>query len=118
MLVSGGISPSARRLEMNLTNNGSTPSVITGIFVNWPDMPESQSLTEVQLNGATIMNSDDPLPPSDYPSERPWAGTSGDLELAALDSKLLVLSFTEDLQPSGYSITVTFDNGCTLSGSH
>jgi hypothetical protein len=103
---------------MTLTNNGGATAAITGILVNWPDTPESQSVTEVQLNGTTIINSTDPLPPSDYPSERPWSGTSGDLELAALDSKLLVLSFTEDLQPGGYSITVTFDNGCVLSGNH
>lgn len=91
---------------------------ITGISVNWPDTPISQSISTITFNGATIINSSDPLPPSDYPSEKNWTGTQSDRELAVAESKLLILLFTEDLQSSGYSITVTFDNGCTLSESN
>jgi hypothetical protein len=100
---------------MTITNNGDTVAAITGINVNWPDTPVSQAMSEVTFNGVTIVNADDPQPPSDFPSEKNWVGTQSDLELATSDSKLLVLLFTEDFQASGYSITVTFDNGCTLS---
>jgi len=75
-------------------------------------------LNEVKFNGVTMVNSSDPQPPSDYPSEKNWTGTQSDRELAASDSKLLELLFGDDLQPSGYSITVTFDNGCTLNESN
>lgn len=103
---------------MTITNNGSTLSTITGIIVNWADTPESQAVNEIKFNGASIINSSDPLPPSDYPSERIWTGTQSDLELAASESKLLVLLFQDDLQTSGYSITITFDSVCTVSESN
>lgn len=75
-------------------------------------------MTEVKFGGVTIVNASDPQLPSDYPSEKNWTGTQSDRELAASDSKLLELLFGDDLQPSGYSITVTFDNGCTLNESN
>jgi hypothetical protein len=115
MLATGGISLSGKNIETTITNNGNALVTITGINVNWPDVSESQSVSMITFNGVTIVNADDPLPPSDYPSEKNWVGTQNDRELAVVESKLLVLLFTEDLQPSGYSITVTFDNGCTMS---
>lgn len=103
---------------MTITNNGSTLVTITSINVNWPDTPSSQAVSEIKFNGVTIVNSNDPLPPSDYPSENNWTGTQSDLELAASESKLLVLLFQDNLQANGYSITVTFDNGCTVGESN
>jgi hypothetical protein len=118
MLTSNDISLSGKNLETTITNNGGALVTITGINANWPDTPESQGVKEVKFNGVTIVNADDPLPPSDFPSEKNWTGTQGDRELGASDSKLLVLLFTDDLQVSGYSLTVTFDNGCMLSKSN
>jgi hypothetical protein len=117
-LTSDGISISGQEIDMTITNNGDTLVTITGINVNWPDAPESQMVKEIKFNGVTVIISSDPLPPSDYPSERPWTGTQSDRELAASDSKLLELLFQDNLQPSGYSIIITFDNGCTLSESN
>jgi hypothetical protein len=109
------MSISGQEMDMTITNNGSTLVTITGINVNWPDTPESQTVNEVKFNSVTIVNSSDPQPPSDYPSEKNWTGTQSDRELAVSESKLLVLLFQDNLQASGYSITITFDNGCTLS---
>ncbi|MBI5352095.1 MAG: hypothetical protein HZB50_05610 [Chloroflexi bacterium] len=117
-LTSGGIFLSGSSLDMTITNNGSTLVTITSLNVNWPDTPVSQMLTEVKFNSVTIVNSSDPQPPSDFPSERNWTGTQSDRELAVSASKLLVLLFGDNLQSSGYSITVTFDNGCTLNESN
>jgi hypothetical protein len=103
---------------MVITNDGGAPTTITGIDINWLDEPSSQSVVRVEFNGVTILNADDPLPPSSYPSEKNWAGTQSDLELAASDSKLLVFLFSEDLQAGGYSVTVTFDDVCTVDGSN
>jgi hypothetical protein len=103
---------------MTITNNGGTLVTITGINVNWPATPESQMVNEVKFGDVTIADSSDPQSPSDYPSERNWTGTQSDRELAASDSKLLALLFGYNLQSNGYSITVTFDNGCTLSESN
>jgi hypothetical protein len=107
-----------KNLEMTITNNGSTLVTITGINVNWPDEPVSQGMSQITFNGVTIVNADDPQPPSDYPSEKNWSGTQSDLELAPSNSVQLVLLFSDDLQASGYSITVTFDNGCSVNGSN
>jgi hypothetical protein len=102
---------------MTITNTGSTLVTITDLNINWPDTPESQLVKEVKLSGVTIINSSDPLPPSDY-SETDWIGTGSDRALGASDSKLLELLFQDNLQASGYSITVTFDNLCTLNESY
>ncbi len=103
---------------MTITNNGATLVTITRIYIIWPDTPVAQMVSEVKFNGVTIVNASDPQPPSDYPSEKNWKGIQSDRELAASDSKLLELLFGDDLQSGGYSITVTFDNGCTLTESN
>jgi len=117
-LTSDGINISGQEIDITITNNGGTLVTITSISVNWPDTPISQNVKEVKFNGVTIVNSSDPQPPSDYPSESNWTGAEGDRELAASDSKLFELLFQDNLQSSGYSITITFDNGCTLNKSN
>jgi hypothetical protein len=109
---------SGQEIDITITNNGDALVTITGVNANWPDTPESQSVSEIKFNGVTIVNADDPLPPSDYPAEKNWTGVQSDLELAASESKLLVLLFSDDLQANGYSVNVTFDNGCTVSESN
>jgi len=112
------MSLSSQEMSMTITNNGSTLVTITSINANWPDTPESQSVSEIKFNGVTIVHANDPQPPSDYPSEKNWDGVQSDLELSASESKLLELLFEENLETNGYSITVTFDNGCTVSESN
>jgi len=114
----GGISISGQEIDIIITNNGSTLVTITGININWPDTPVSQMVKEVKFRGATIVNASDPQPPSDYPSEKDWKGTESDRALEAFDSQLLEFLFENNLQSSGYSITITFDNGCTLTESN
>ena len=110
---------SGREMSMTITNNWTTLVTITGINVNWPDEPTSQKLTEVKFKGVTIVNNaNDPSSPSDYPSEKNWTGTQSDLELAASASEPLVLQFKDELQSTNFSITITFDNGCTVSESN
>jgi hypothetical protein len=100
-----------------IVTNGSTLVTIDSINVNWPDEPVSQNLTEVKFKSVTIVNNaNDPSSPSDYPSEMNWTG--GDLELAAFASEQLVALFKDPLQSTNFSITITFDNGCTLSESN
>ncbi len=117
-LTSGGIFASAQQIDMTITNNGSTLVTITAINVNWPDTPISQDIKEVKFDGVTIVNSTDPEPPSEYPAERNWTGAQSDRELAASDSQLLEFLFQDNLQPSGYSVTITFDNGCVINESN
>jgi hypothetical protein len=113
------ISLSGPNLEMTIMNNGDILVTITGINVNWPDEPASQTVTEVKFKGVTIVNNaNDPSSPSDYPSEKDWTGEQGDRELAAYASELLELLFKNDLQSTNFSIAVTFDNGCTLNESY
>jgi hypothetical protein len=118
VLTSGGFVLSGKNLEMTLVNDSDALVIITGIYVDWPDTPESQSLSEIRFNNVVLLVADDPLPPSDYPTERNWMAAQSDLELAASESKLLVLLFSDDLQANGYSVNVTFDNGCTVGGSN
>jgi hypothetical protein len=118
MFASSGISLSGKNIEMTITNNGDALVTIDSMNVNWPDMPNSQAVSEIKFNGVTIVNANDPLPPSDYPSENNWTGTQSDLELATSESKSLMVLFQDNLEASGYNITVTFDNGCTVGESN
>ncbi|MBL8102968.1 MAG: hypothetical protein JNM02_10590 [Anaerolineales bacterium] len=117
-LTSDGINISAQQIDMTITNTGSTLVTITAINVNWPDTPMSQDIKEVKFEGVTIVNSTDPEPPSKYPAERNWTGAQSDRELVASDSQLLEFLFQENLQTSGYSVTITFDNGCMINESN
>jgi hypothetical protein len=92
---------------------------INGINLNWPDEPTSQTVKEVKFKGVTIVNkANDPSSPSDYPFEKPWTGGQSDRKLAAYSSELLVLQFKNDRQSTNFSITVTYDNICTLNESY
>jgi hypothetical protein len=110
-----GVSLSVKNVELTLTNTGDMPIVITNINVIWSDTPEAQMLTEILFDGVSVVIANDPLPPSEYPAEKNWSGLQDDLKLNAFASKTLVLSFLEEVQGE-YTVTVTFNNGCTTGG--
>jgi hypothetical protein len=47
-----------------------------------------------------------------------WLGTSADRELGPNASTELQLEFQDPLLPNGYSVTLTFDNGCTVTANN
>ncbi|MGH2521354.1 MAG: hypothetical protein ACRDH2_02520, partial [Anaerolineales bacterium] len=105
-------------ISWSVQNNGAVPVVLTGLEADWPDVPDSQGLHEVYWRGGPIAEGNDNQPPSSLPGEINWLGTPADRELGPQASTTLQLEFQEPLLPNGYSISLTFDNGCTVTASN
>jgi len=114
----GGLTISEAYISWNVQNNGATPVVLTNLEVGWPDVPDSQRLHEVSWRGGTIAEGNDDQPPSLLPGEMNWLGTPADRELGLNASTELQIEFQDPLLPNGYSVTLTFDNGCTVTANN
>jgi len=114
--VSGdAILVNGKKLQWNLTNSSSSTLTITSISINWPDTPASQTLKKAKLAGTTIWDKKDDAPPTTIASN--WKGAVSDRQLPGSAGKQLQFDFEKDLSSTGYIITVTFDNGCSVTGS-
>jgi len=106
-------------LKLPVQNNNGTGTVtITGITVSWPKMPSSQKIREVKFGGAIIDSSNYTASPSSIPVDAIWTTQIGDRQLSAFSSKDLDITFQDALQAGGYSVTVNFDNGCSVSANN
>ena len=117
-ITSGGLTLSGAYISWSVQNNGATPVVLSNLEVGWPDVPDSQRLHEVNWRGGTIAEGNDDQPPSLLPGEMNWLGTPADRELGPNASTELQLEFQDPLLPNGYSVTLTFDNGCTVTANN
>jgi hypothetical protein len=114
-LTSTAISfPGAQELAVTIQNNGAA-GTISDIFIAWPETPPAQQLRVIRFAGSVIWDSVDNNSPSSLPAERAWAG--GDRSLPSSSVKELRFEFHKELAASGFSLTVTFDNGCSVSAS-
>jgi hypothetical protein len=107
----GGGDVSGRRVWWELGNDGGTSVKITAILIDWP--ASNQKLDEVRLGGDRIYSGRPGGPPTSIDSG--W--TSGSREVSGGTSKELMFTFHRDAEPSGYSVDVTLDNGCVVSGN-
>jgi len=117
-ITSGGLTLSGAYISWSVQNNGATPVVLSNLEVGWPDVPDSQRLHEVSWRGGTIAEGNDDQPPSLLPGEMNWLGTPADRELGLNASTELQIEFQDPLLPNGYSVTLTFDNGCTVTANN
>lgn len=117
-ITGGGLTISGADISWSVQNNGATPVVLTNLEVVWPDVPDSQRLHEVYWREGAIAQGNDDEPPSLLPGEINWLGTSADRELGPNASTVLQLEFEDSLLPNGYSVTLTFDNGCTVTANN
>jgi hypothetical protein len=108
----GGGEDSAREVWWQLGNDGGLAVKIAAIFIDWP--PSNQKLDEVKLGGDRIWDVHDDTPPSLIDSG--WSG--GSREVAPGSSKDLLFKFHKNVEPSGYVVEVTLDNGCVVAGAH
>jgi hypothetical protein len=56
----------------------------------------------------------DSNPPTDIPAEGNWI-PGADRTIPAFGSENLTFRFDEEIDEGGYSLIITFDNGCDLS---
>jgi len=112
-LSSTGISfLSTLELAVTIQNNGAA-GTISNISIVWPETPPAQQLRVIRFAGSVIWDSVDNNSPSSLPAEGAWAG--GDRLLPTSGVKELRFEFHKELAASGFNLTVTFDNGCSVS---
>ncbi len=110
---------SGTSLTAQIQNNGPAPATIASMTLNWPHTPASQKIMEIHLGGAVIDRSNYTKPPSSIPLGGLWTGTgpATDRLVPGNTSKALEFVFQNELGPTGYSLTIQFDNGCSASAS-
>lgn len=110
--------PLANQIAITITNGSGATVSLENLVVNWVELPMSQHLTSVSLDGNTLWTGSDPNSPTTFPSERAWTGTTSDREIADTTSEQLLITFDEDLQISGYSLQAIFSTYCQLQASN
>jgi hypothetical protein len=102
-------------LRTDVTNAGPLAATLIRLSATWVDDPSSQALRRIELSGLQIFSGTDPDSPSTLPDERNWDGAPADRQFGPNSSRDLRLEFREPLAPGAYSLTLEFDNGCSVT---
>jgi hypothetical protein len=108
---------SGNELQMTITNSHGIAITLTGLTVGWVQAPAAQALQAVLINGAPAWAGSEPLPPSNFPTERLWDPPATN-RLIAPGANTLVLQFNDPLQTTGYSVQAIFDISCDINSSN
>jgi hypothetical protein len=84
---------------------------ITRIYLDWP--PANDELKKVRLGFNTIWDNGDSNPPTVITS-----GWDGPRAIPALTTRTLTFEFDDPAQDTGYSLSVEFDNSCSVGGGY
>jgi len=99
--------------KWRVTNNSNVKITITSLQISWPSANED--LIKIQRDGLTFWTGEE-SPPSAAISS--WVGGGHRRTIQALESSSIKFEFDKSPQSSGYSLTLNFNNGCSLSNSH
>jgi len=117
-ISASGFSSGGSNLSLNVQNNLSTTITITGASVNWIKTPSSQRLRKMFVGGNQVWSGPENFPPSNFPGGFGWSGPSSRRQIGAGSSQSISWDFQDNLQSSGYSVTLNFNNGCSVSASN
>jgi serine/threonine-protein kinase len=117
-LSGGSLTVTGVSLSWSLQNQGGAVVTIVAIDLNWPDVPPQQRFERAFLDSTEIANSNDNQPPSALPGEIAWLGPAADRQLGGGQTRTLRFDFNRDLPFTGLSVSVSFDNGCSLNTSN
>jgi hypothetical protein len=117
-ISANSFSSNGSSLSLNVQNNLSTGITITGATVNWIRTPPSQELRKMDVGGSHVWNGHDNFPPSNLPGGSGWSGPSSNRQIGPGSSRSITFDFKDNLQPSGYSVTLNFNNGCSVSAGN
>ncbi len=92
-------------------NEGADTLFVKTLLLEWP--AENGRLLEAAFGASKIAAPDDPSPATLLPDESNWID-GGNRGLAAKANKALNFKFANPASASGYTITLTFENGCQL----
>ena len=114
----GGIAINSLALTLPLQNTGGSPVTIATITIAWPNVPASQAIMSVSLAGQQIDSSRYNNTPSQIPSGGIWTvGSPANRQLPPGSAKDLTFQFRLNPSATGYTLTVKFDNGCSVTAS-
>lgn len=106
--------PKSNYIDLNVSNVSGITHMVTSLSLTWPDVPAAtQSLNWVYMDGWTVWNAGDAEPPTDISS---WIGFPQYRNVPPASA--IRFSFMQNVAISGFYITVTFENGCSLSASY
>jgi hypothetical protein len=103
------ISKADKNVELDFTNGGGSTASITGIDIAWPDGTNGK-LKKIKFGGSTIWDTGDNTSPVNISG-----GWLSSVALSAGQTKTLQFQFNNNAASTGYTVTVTFDNGCSLT---
>lgn len=92
---------------MDITNASGAPITISQLFAYWPDVPSSQKIDKLFLNGIEIWNKSDPDSPSDIPNEGNFVG-GANLTIPDATTQTFAMQFSNALQATGYEVHLVF----------
>ncbi|GAB4481776.1 MAG: hypothetical protein Kow0088_24270 [Anaerolineales bacterium] len=108
--------PSGNKLELRIENGQSAPIRVESLTISlWPNGAEQNKYLEIiRMNGSEIWSGTkvNYIPIVIGPSQW-YANTSEIRQVNALSTGFMQFFFEKDALPSGYNLTVTFDNGCS-----
>jgi hypothetical protein len=103
---------------MDITNSNGSAITIDSFFADWVNLTASQKLSKLFIGSTEIWNITDNTPPSSIPTESNWNSASRVIAGGGT-TQTLIVQFQDplDLNPGNYQVSVTFDNGCTVTSS-
>ncbi|HEY43984.1 MAG TPA: hypothetical protein G4O11_08395 [Anaerolineae bacterium] len=104
-----GFNYSGNNVWWSVTNGGSTAITFVGVYFDWPTA--NGGLNHVKWDGGTIWDMGWSIPPADIITG--WTMASRVINPG--QTSQLEFSFDSPAEPTGYTLTLTFDNGCTPS---
>lgn len=108
-ITATNISISGKSALLDFTNGGGSTASITSIDISWPDGTNGK-LKKIEFGGSTIWDTGDNTSPANISG-----GWLSSVALSAGQTKTLEFKFNNNAASTGYTVTVTFDNGCSLT---
>lgn len=101
-------------VQFSIENNSGSQVELFEIVIGWPT-GYNGDLKEISFGGNTIFDTQTGSSPLEIPLQANWkSGSQSKRRINDGEAKLLRFDFDLGAQSSGYSIAVTFDNGCTV----
>jgi hypothetical protein len=98
------------KVDVQLQNRGDTLVTVTRVVIDWP--VNNEELKEVEMGGSTIWSGTENSPPTTLTQ---WSGSDAARQVNASSTEVLRFTFKRSADPTGYAISVTFDNGCSVT---
>jgi hypothetical protein len=120
LITYGSIQVPGTTMTLTIDNGTGSTIGITMLQVSWPDgASENGGLDIVTLDGnalhaGTRISSG----PVTFPTDMPWSGLATNRDITDGATETLEFTFKKDALATGYSVTVTFSNGCSQTVSN